>query len=335
MSAGETLEKAPRHLRRILVVPTPHRADVVFACGPYPKAIELGKPTTAVHRNLRRVGLAGWQPHTLAGLLAVMETAPPRSMLWDVGAHIGVVSALVTGVYRGKQLRAVAFEPTPRTARRARAVATRNQLPIRVIRQAVSDRSEMVSLFLSAKAETSNSLNAEFREHAGEVRVKTTTLDDAAQQFPVPYAIKIDVESLEHKVLRGALGLIESARPWIVCEVLGGVDSDNGIDTLHRLRELGYEVRPMTKRRPWPVWTGGDLPDPEDVRDWLLAPMPLDRPFFDRVAAWERAIRRCRPRRNLIVRRSELPPDWAAHYRVPLVRRVVRRVARQLRRAPA
>jgi FkbM family methyltransferase len=335
MQVGADLGKAPRHLRRILLVPTPHRRDNVSSCGPYPRAIELGKPTTAVHRNVRRSGLAGWQPQTLAALLAVMEPAPPRAVLWDVGSHIGLHSALVTTVYRGKQVRAIAFEPTPRTARRARAIAAGNELPIRVVRQAMSDQAETASLFLSSKAETSNSLNAGFREHAGQVKVQTTTMDDAVSRFPAPYAVKIDVESLEHKVLRGGLGMIEAARPWIVCEVLAGADKDAAVDVLLRLRELGYELRPITRTPPWPIWTGGELPDPEQVRDWLLAPTPLDRHFFKRVAAWDRAIRACGPERNLIIRRSELTDGWAADHPVPALARLRRKAGRKLRRTRA
>jgi len=332
MQVGPDLGKPPKHLRRILVVPTPHRRDVVSACGPYPRAVELGKPTTAVHRNLRRFGLADWQPQTLAALLAVMESAPARAVFWDVGSHIGVHSALITAVYRGKQVRAIAFEPTPRTARRARSIATGNELPIRVVRQAVSDQSGTTSLFLSSKAETSNSLNAAFREHAGEVQVKTTTLDEAVTRFPAPYAVKIDVETLEHKVLRGGLDMIERVRPWIVCEVLAGDDRDAAVELLHRLRALGYELHPITKSPPWPTWTGGELPNPEDVRDWLLAPTPVDRAFFKRVAAWERAIRRCRPEDNELLRRSLLTEGWSADHPTPLLARVRRRAGRLLRR---
>lgn len=332
MQVETDLSKPPRHLRRILVVPTPHRSDIVSTSGPYPRAIELGKPTTAVHRNVRRFGLAGWQPQTLSALLAVMEAAPARSVLWDVGSHIGLHSALVTAVYRGKQIRSVAFEPTPRTARRARSIAAGNELPIRVVRQAVSDQSGTTSFFLSSKAETSNSLNAEFREHAGEVKVKTTTLDEAAGRFPTPYAVKIDVETLEHKVLRGGLGMIETSRPWIVCEVLEGNDRDNVIAVLEQLQELGYELHPITKSPPWPRWSGGELPDPEDVRDWLLAPAPVDRAFFKRVVAWDRAIRRCRADRNQLVRRSELTAHWSADHRVPMLTRARRAVGRRLRR---
>jgi FkbM family methyltransferase len=331
MQVGTDLGKAPKHLRRILVVPTPYRRDVVSKCGSYPRAVELGKPTTAVHRNLRRHGLANWQPQTLSALLAVMEPAPARAVFWDVGAHIGVHSALVTAVYRGKQIRAFAFEPTPDTARRARSIATRNELPIRVVWQALSDQSGTTSFFLSTKAETSNSLNADFREHAGEVEVQTTTLNEAASRFPTPFAVKVDVETLEHKVLSGGLGMIETVRPWIVCEVLAGDDRGQVIAVLQQLRELGYELHPITKRPPWPTWTGGDLPDPEDVRDWLLAPEPIGRPFFKRVAAWDRAIRRCGPERNELLRRSLLTEGWSADHPVPAVTRLRRRVGRLLR----
>jgi FkbM family methyltransferase len=333
MSADAGLEKTPRHLRRILVVPTPYRRDVVSDSGPYTKAVELGRPTTAVHRNLRRHGLAGWQPDTLAGLLAAMEPAPEGAVLWDVGAHIGVISTMLTTVFRGKKVRAIAFEPTPGTARRTRSIAARNGLPIQVIRRAVSDRLETATLFLSAKAETSNSLNDSFREHSGVVQVKTTTLDEAARTLPAPFVVKIDVESLEHQVLLGGLGMVESTRPWIVCEMLPGSENVELIAVFDRLRALGYDIRPMTPSLPWPLWSGGEAPQLDDTRDWLLAPQTPDDAFFRRVAAWQRAIRECTPDRNLIVRRSELPPDWDADYHDRWLPRWRRRLGR-LRRLP-
>ena len=89
--------------------------------------------------------------------------------------------------------------------------------------------------------ETSASLNAEFRqEHAGQCQVRVATLDSVMPEYlsgQVPLLIKIDVESHEPEVLRGATSIMKNARPALVCELLPGYN-EGSFTTL--CREYGY-----------------------------------------------------------------------------------------------
>ena len=261
---------------------------------------------TAVQRELRRSGLAGYEPATQSTLLALMEDAPEGGCFIDIGAHIGVYSSLVAAVFRSASPRVIAVEPTPATAALARKLARVNGLDIDVVETAISDRPGEATLYLSDKAETSNSLNEDFREHAEHVVVATTTLDALIEERGLrPHLIKIDVETHEHAVLRGAWDTIERFRPWIVVEVLDSSDAGPLSVALDHAIGLGYTLYPLV---PEADWTAGHPRQgtraQEGYRDWLLAPTPIDDSLADRVVAWRQAIRACAKDTNAIVPRG-------------------------------
>jgi FkbM family methyltransferase len=298
----------------------PENRAVLSALGPYPRSLNmLGRRQTAVQRQLRRAGLAGYEPMTQATLLSIMRHAPRQAAFFDVGAHIGLYSAMISAVYAGNGVRTYAFEPTPDTARICRAVRKYNGLKYTVVETALSSERGVVVLYLSDKTESSNSLNPRFREHTQEVVVQMTTLDAFATETGVdPYLIKIDVETQEPQVIRGALELIARARPWIVCEILPEVDSGDFTDLLARLTDLGYAFRQLTPELPWTLCRSAEelqqlalLPG----RDWLLAPEELTGEFFATVRGWLAAIAECDETTNqLIAGGDPLPAGWNSPY---------------------
>jgi FkbM family methyltransferase len=298
----------------------PENRAVLSGLGPYPRSLNmLGRRQTAVQRQLRRAGLAGYETMTQATLLSIMQHAPRQAAFFDVGAHIGLYSAMISAVYAGTGVRTYAFEPTPDTARICRAVRKYNGLDYAVVETALSDEPGVAALYLSDKTESSNSLNPGFRAHTQEVAVAMTTLDAFAMETGVdPYLIKIDVETREPQVIRGALETIARARPWIVCEILPEVDSDNLAELLARLTDLGYAFRQLTPELPWTLCR-----DAEDLRqlsrlperDWLLAPEQPNGEFFASVRGWLAAIAECDETTNqLIAGGDPLPAGWNSPY---------------------
>jgi hypothetical protein len=65
----------------------------------------------------------------------------------------------------------------------------------------------------------------------------SVTLDWLLDSLPDPNVLKIDVESHEAEVLRGAVRLLESARPVILCEV----DPKNADAVSPLLHERNYQ----------------------------------------------------------------------------------------------
>lgn len=176
---------------------------------------------------------AGWEAYEppLPTLIALWCRAL-HPVFVDVGANTGFYSllALATGA-----VHAHAFEPVKEIAATLMSNAAISELDDRLSLHAMAlgeSDGEAVLYFPLADhglVETSASLNATFRAHHAEQRaVQVARLDSVLRDRlfeDVPLLIKIDVESREPDVLRGATALIAKARPAVVCEMLPGCDT--------------------------------------------------------------------------------------------------------------
>ena len=182
----------------------------------------------------------------------------------------------------------VAFEPTPDLAAQMRAICSENELAVRVEAVALGERPGKARLHLSDTTDSSNSLRAGFRASHGSVEVAVETIDGyAARTGTRPAVIKVDTESTEPDVLRGAAGLLATGRPWIICEVLAGRTE---ADLTAILEPLGYS------------WYEIDGPGPLEPRrviegdrsykhlNWLFAPVEPSPSYWQRVATWRAAL---------------------------------------------
>ncbi len=162
----------------------------------------------------------------------------------DVGANTGFYSLLA--VATRSDVHAMAIEPFPPVAALLVSNIAANQVGRRIeVREvALSDSVGEAELFIPDPShgliESSASLNSSFKEApSGSVRVRVDTLDRLAaeHQFSHPTVIKIDVESLEHAVIRGGRETIGRHRPVVFFEVLHIGEPE----TIERLRiELDY-----------------------------------------------------------------------------------------------
>lgn len=325
-----------------LAIRLPRNPAVLRTSGPYPRALNVfDGQQTAVQRQLRRSGLAGYEPLTQATLLAVAQRAPADSAFYDIGAHMGLYSALIAAI-TGKRGPAVhAFEPSPGTADLARRIRDANGLHYQVLQRAVGAEPGEAELYFSLKAESSDSLNPGHRAHEESVGVAVTTVDEfTAAQRCTPRLIKIDVETLEADVLAGALETIRTARPWIVCELLPGSDHRALRAVLAEILAMDYHFHPIQPETPWPRRTAEDyqeLVNPQS-RDWLLAPRKVGGGWYRDMRQWLIAILACDERTSVNTgTRTALPRRWDAAYRSPyhLPARARSRLARsRLARTP-
>lgn len=251
------------------------------------QAIDLGTGDASVnHRQLRRHGLAGWQPETTAGLLAAWQLTRKPGVFLDVGANAGVYSLLCRLLWPG--IRAIAFEPSPWTVAAGRRWAQANGVDVAFEEAAVSDTQGTAWLHLSDKSDASNSLVAGFRPSSRRIPVDLVTLDDyAARQGLMPTVAKIDVEQHELEVIRGAHGMLQRHRPVVVMEVL---ERGPSWQAHQLLGELGYDARRLGRRDRvyWPERIPGE---------WDAA-----------FRGWWQAVSRCapvRPRRRLGARHAD------------------------------
>jgi FkbM family methyltransferase len=137
----------------------------------------------------------------------------------DIGAHTGEFAAFLAGYFRPAAV--FAFEPLPSclSALRARAGGIRG---LRVFDVALSDETGPVTLYANSYAPSSSVLRVseasrtEFPETAGEtpVQVSTARLDDVlrAGELERDILIKVDVQGVEDRVIRGGVRIFSAAR---------------------------------------------------------------------------------------------------------------------------
>lgn len=190
-----------------------------------------------------------WGGGKNAGFCACVEASSGVQCVFDVGAHIGLVSLPVSQV-TAPEGKVYAFEPADfNRALLARHVELNNFNNIEVLDTLVGEQDEKGVAFY--QLETDTGLNTVARRSSQssfvEIPKQQVRLDTfCAQRFLEPDVIKIDVEGAEIGVLRGAHETITRCRPLIFLsvhpeqlELLG-----HGTDELSALiNELGYVCR--------------------------------------------------------------------------------------------
>ena len=173
-----------------LIAKLPFNKSFSDSQGVYPTHLNvLSRKKNAVQRKIRRGGLGSFETDFQAALLALCETSVDNIRFYDIGAHMGLYSSLVSTIFRSANPYVVAVEPTPDTAKDARLLRQANGLQYTIVEAAVSDTHGEVLLHLSDKSEASNSLNPNFRKGDDAVRVPLTTLDRLIEDgfAPVSY----------------------------------------------------------------------------------------------------------------------------------------------------
>jgi FkbM family methyltransferase len=148
-----------------------------------------------------------------------MRIARAGEAFLDVGANVGYF-ALLMAELMGAGGRTLAFEPNPRCRTLLEAAAARNNLDIAIVPAAVSDR-DGTAVFRSNGATDTNGSFDLGGDQGEAYEVETVSLDSYLERsgFPVPKAMKIDVEGAELQVFSGAEKLLaDPGLEFVVCE---------------------------------------------------------------------------------------------------------------------
>lgn len=266
---------------------------------------------TLIQRELRRKGYGGYEPTTAATMCAVFdllnrgEVFPRKDeahfSFFDVGANGGLYSFLCKCLFRSA-CEVTAFEPAPDTFRWLEAINRANFLEIATVKAAVSDTTEDVTLYLSEKSDASNSLNENFKEkHKGTVKVPCVTLDGYIEETGrAPDFLKIDTESHEINVLRGARRHIETHRPTFIVEAIQKGDTDYGRQISEFFSQVGgYHYYHLTKGK---MLTKHDTifgQVDSEQRDWLVSPVEVPATFRGLARDWASELSLCAARTNI------------------------------------
>jgi FkbM family methyltransferase len=174
------------------------------------------------------------------------ELVKPGAVVWDVGANVGLFS-LCAASTSGRSGFVLSIEPDfwlAHLINRSRQRLTRYDCSeVQVLCASVSDAHRVSSLAIAASGRASNHLIGALESpEAKSVRsvqpAASVTLDFLLDYFPAPSVLKIDVETHEVSVLKGAARLLKEARPTIWCEV----SRENSAQVTQLLRSAGYEL---------------------------------------------------------------------------------------------
>jgi FkbM family methyltransferase len=178
----------------------------------------------------------------------VEEIVKSGSVVWDVGANVGLFSCCASFM-SGRRGSVLAIEPDfwlahllSRSAQRL-AAGRYGGADIEVLCASVSDSNRISKLAIAQRARSSNHLI----EAVGSTEAKgarslqptvSLTLDFLLEHFPPPSVLKIDAETHEVNILKGARRVLEEARPTIWCEV----SAENSSEVTELLHTAKYEL---------------------------------------------------------------------------------------------
>ncbi|MGH3274076.1 MAG: FkbM family methyltransferase [Streptosporangiaceae bacterium] len=187
-------------------------------------------------------------------LALVRECVHPGSVVWDIGANLGLFS-FAAAVAAGPSGHVVAVEPDASLIALLRRSAGVNQrhAQVEAVPAAVTDHFGVSRFHIARRNRSTNHLDGFGTAQTGGIRstelVLTVTLDWLAEHFPKPDVIKIDVEEAELVVLRGAETVL-SMLPTLICEVA----ARNSVAVQEVLAGHGYTLydgeQPATNRVP-------------------------------------------------------------------------------------
>jgi FkbM family methyltransferase len=199
------------------------------------------------------------------------ELVKPGSVVWDVGANVGLFS-LCAAAAAGQPGFVLSIEPDFWLAhlitRSSQGIARHPCSRIQVLCASISDSNRVASLEIAERARASNHLvgTAGSTQANGLRCIQPTvslTLDFLLDYFPAPSVLKIDVETHEVSVLKGAARLLKEIRPTIWCEV----SKENSTEVTELLHAAGYQLYGAEVR-----------PHPPTPRAWyhtLAVPQPF------------------------------------------------------------
>lgn len=167
-------------------------------------------------------GEQGFDPELLR--VAAMHVHE-RSVVWDIGANVGVFAFASASIARsGSTLAVEADLWLASLMRRSLALSANRGLRLTVLPAAISDRNGTAKFSIARRGRASNALeDVGGRSEAGgsreQVTVPTLTLDTLLESGAPPTFLKIDVEGAEALVLRGARRVLREAQPVVYIEV--------------------------------------------------------------------------------------------------------------------
>ncbi len=191
---------------------------------------------------------------------AIGEFIQPGMTVYDVGANIGLV-ALMFARAAGSEGKVIAIEALPANVQRLRENSALNtpHAPIEIVEAAAGDSLEPQTFLVhnsTSMGKTSGSAGRD-EQYQTSITVAGTTLDHLAYQagYPLPDAVKMDIEGGEVLAIPGMTRLLREAKPLMLIEVHG---TEAGGVVYEALTAAGYKLHHMRSGYP-PVRNRAEL----------------------------------------------------------------------------
>jgi FkbM family methyltransferase len=210
------------------------------------------------------------------------KLAVRSKFILDIGANTGIYSVLSSVTNRNCEI--WAFEPYPSNFNRLKLNLSLNKIDnVVLMSKAIGDEGKTINISVpdngqicdtvSANSEFSNRFYKEFITYK-EIEVEQVKLDEIVPHDKKVDLIKIDVESYEIPVLKGAREILEIMSPVIQCEVF--VEETRTEFYAQVLKPLGYNCYMMLKNGL--AFTESLKPNTEG-RDFLFTKQKLANDF--------------------------------------------------------
>lgn len=181
-----------------------------------------------------------------AELSGMADAALQGGTLFDIGAHMGIMSAIFCAARPTNKV--YSFEPSPITQKRLEVIRALNQIEDRMFIQPTAigrDRAKLEMLL----DPVGGYVQIQHFEHAGwaepqRIQVDVESIPQAAERLGViPDFIKLDIESYEYEALQGAIPFLTAHRPLLLFELHSNYLEQRGLSpkqVVTMLSSCGY-----------------------------------------------------------------------------------------------
>ena len=200
----------------------------------------------------------------------IARAARDGGVLFDIGAHSGLISALFCAA--NPKNKVVSFEPSPLSREKLIAIRDLNKIADRmqIEQSGIGEKSATVTMEFDPVGGYVQTQRFDHSMWAApqSIDVKIESISDAANRLDVvPEFLKIDIEGYEYEAIKGSLEFIAAHKPLLFLEIhLNYLEarqlSAKALVTM--LREAGYRL----------YASSGAALKPSDVYD---SPLPIVR----------------------------------------------------------
>ena len=152
----------------------------------------------------------------------IARAARDGGVLFDIGAHLGLISALFCAA--NPKNRVISFEPSPLSRERLQAIIDLNELGdrMRIEQSGIGEKSATVKMEFDP---VGGYVQSQRFDHSmwgapQPIDVKIESISDAANRLSViPQFLKIDIEGYEFEAIKGSLEFMKRHKPLLFLEI--------------------------------------------------------------------------------------------------------------------